>query len=136
MKGIAGSGSVVRAELIGLAASPGAASGDPDPLDAARTVRRALADGKLKALEVALIVVSAGLASGEQPHADFVRLALGPHGTQVPSARAADAQVIGIAAAGVMEIPGVAIAVLYESGRTLALCLRRASASGGQSFVK
>jgi hypothetical protein len=68
-----------------------------DPLDPARTVRRALADAGRKAVEVDAIVVAASIAAPGKDIDAFIRTALGRHGAGVEHASVADGAVIAAA---------------------------------------
>jgi hypothetical protein len=60
--------------------------GPGDPLEVARLVRRALADGGRKASDVVALVLAADPLPEPAAMARFTRRALGPHGGGVPAA--------------------------------------------------
>lgn len=104
--------------------------GDGDPLQVARLVRRALAAGGRKALEVSRLVVVTDADPGRDALDRLTRRALGPHGASV---RSAVAQVAGavdhearIALVRATASPGASVVVgvvLGPGALATALCL-------------
>ncbi len=104
--------------------------GDGDPLQVARLVRRALAAGGRKALEVGRLVVVTDADPGRDALDRFTRRALGAHGASV---RSAATQVSGavdhearIALARAIAVSGASVVVVVVLGPgavATALCL-------------
>jgi hypothetical protein len=99
-------------------------------------VRRALADARIRAVDVTVIVLAATGSIGEDVLAAFARRALGPHGAAVCArGLAVDgscAEALAAAAAAVssadLSSDGFGIAVgLDDGGDVVALCLGRAT---------
>jgi hypothetical protein len=131
MRGMAGQGAALTLPVRGMASFSPSGSGAADPLDPARTVRRALADARKKAFDVVGLIVSAELAPTTAAAGEFARRALGPHGESVIVESVPADRVIGRAIRGAGDTEGVVLALVYAEPVVVALCLQADSRGRG-----
>ena len=131
--------------VIGRATTVGQALplGTDDPVIAARAVRRALADGGRRAMDVRALVLAAPPPLTLVQARRFARRALGPAGADVPiivvdsdestGEALADAAVAGLTASS-PRTGGVAVVVgIGRDARTIALCVDLATPRSGRT---